>query len=302
MKFKYLKFAFSLIIVVVLIFSLKDVDWKLAFRRLDLSYIPFILSLLIFSLFLRAWRWQILMNDGNNAKTSLKYSIKLLFIGQALNIIMPSGAGEVAKSYFGYKDTGIKERMFAVSLYDKIMAISSIGFLGFYSFYNTENSNYLLLSILVFLPFVILANINIFRKNRIVIKIILFFSAKIKKIDIENLLINFNFTAVSNLYALLISVFAWILTYLMLYFCFLTFTNSIEIEKVFIHSPIITIARLFPFTLNGIGTDEALMMFLFSEKSFNENLLPLILLGTFYYRLISVFVPAIIGLIIIQKK
>jgi glycosyltransferase 2 family protein len=301
MKFKLLKIALSLVIIGLIFFSIKDVSWGEVILNVKFRYLPIIFASLILALLLRAWRWQILMNDGD-VKVSLGFSIKLLFIGQALNIVMPSGAGEVAKGYFGYKEKGMKERMFGVSLFDKIMAVSSIGFLGFYSSFETGNFNYLLLSTLVFIPLLIVSNIGFFYRFKWIFRFIKFIDQKFKRIDIKTLLDNFRFSKRTTLHSLIISVFSWFLTYIMLYYCFLSFTNMIEVEKVFVHSPIITLARLFPFTLNGLGTDEALMMFLFSKNAQSDNLIPLILLGAFYYRLILIFIPAFIGLFIIQKS
>ena len=66
-----------------------------------------------------------------------------------------------------------------------------------------------------------------------------------------------------------------------------------------VESPLITLARLFPFTLNGLGTDEGVMMFLFHG---DENR---ILAGALIYRLILILVPALVGLFVwnlVKKK
>jgi uncharacterized protein (TIRG00374 family) len=301
MKFKYLKVGISLVIIGLIFFSIKDVSWSEIILNVNFKYLPIIFAILILALLLRAWRWQILMNDGG-LKVSFGFSIKLLFIGQALNIVMPSGAGDVAKGYFGYKEKGMKERMFGVSLFDKIMAISSIGFLGFYSFIETGNITYLVLSILVFIPLLVISNIGFFYRFKLFLNFIVLLDKKIKRIDIKSLLDNFKFSKSTTFYSLIISVTSWLFTYILLYYCFLSFTKSIVLEQVFIHSPIITLARLFPFTLNGIGTDEALMMFLFSKNIPLDNIMPLILLGALYYRLILIFIPGVIGLFFLIKN
>ena len=78
-----------------------------------------------------------------NVNIKLIDSIKLLLVGTSLNIILPSGAGDVAKGYYGYKWTGIKERMFAISLIDKLIAIGSLLFITPFAFY--YSNNYLIL-------------------------------------------------------------------------------------------------------------------------------------------------------------
>ncbi|MBU0764624.1 MAG: flippase-like domain-containing protein, partial [Bacteroidetes bacterium] len=81
---------------------------------------------LILSLTFRAFRWYLIMNDMVR-RVSFFPALKLLFIGQSLNIVLPAGTGDLFKSYYGYKWTGIRERMLTVSLFDKTIAIASAG-------------------------------------------------------------------------------------------------------------------------------------------------------------------------------
>jgi uncharacterized protein (TIRG00374 family) len=92
----------------------------------------------------------------------------------------------------------------------------------------------------------------------------------------------------------LISVAAWIITYAVLYTCFATLGLAISFDKIIIAIPFLTLGRLFPLTLNGMGTDEVLIIFLFSSNDVSKE--P-ILVAALLYRLILVITPAIAGLL-----
>ncbi len=61
-------------------------------------------------------------------------------------------------------------------------------------------------------------------------------------------------------------------------------------------APILTLGRLFPFTLNGLGSDEALIVFLFKA---NEIAGPLALSAAIIYKLFLIILPGLIGFLVI---
>lgn len=296
--FWVIKLSVSLLILLALILYVRNFDYTIFSFNFSPLLIFILLVLLVVSLAARAWRWYLLMNEKNNQKVTFLLSIKLLLIGQALNFILPGNSGDIAKGYFGYKQSGIKERMFTVSLYDKLIGIASIGFLGIFSVIFSGEELYILLIIISFLPFLIIFYLNTLLKLRFFNFFYIKLVKRFKKINFEEIRANLNFSKNVILKSFIISFLAWIATYALLYICFTIFNLPFTFKSVLILSPIITLARLFPLTFNGLGSDEALIIYLFSTDTniYNSG----ILFATLLYRLALMIFPALIGLILIN--
>lgn len=292
---RYIQPVFSIILLIVLV---TIIDLK-PLLKIKISLSPTItillFSLLIFTLICRSSRWFIIMNFRQNYKISHFNSFKFMLVGQALNIVMPAGAGDVAKSYFGYKWTGVKERMLSVSLFDKTIAIASIGVLGIYSLYKTGLVLYGVVIFISFLPFLFLAFYERIQNINILKRILVYLNRKVKKIDLEKLGRQFRYPLGLLSYTFLISLLGWIATYLLMYYCMKIAGVPITFETILVMSPLITLGRLFPFTLNGIGSDEAIIVYLFSQGNPQAEE-SLILLGALLYRLVVMVLPALGGI------
>jgi len=300
MKFKYLKIVISLLIISILFYSFNGISLYVIASKISFKYLLEIIFLLFFSIWIRAYRWQILMNDDGIQKISIYYSLKLLFIGQALNIVMPSGAGDVAKSYFGYKNTGIKERMFSVSLYDKIIAIASVGFLAVFSTLYSGKWFYIILAAISLAPLTAIILFPYFSSVIFFNRIFQWLNAKITSINVFEVIDHLKFSFKAIFFSTFLSLVAWIVTYQLLYLSFISFGLEINLWDVMMYSPILTLARLFPLTLNGLGSDELLMVYIFSNSGINDK--SIILISSLYYRLIMILLPALPGIFYMLKK
>jgi glycosyltransferase 2 family protein len=286
------KATVSAVILITICYSidfnlLKEYDFILSTNTL-ISLI----ALFTLSLSLRALRWTLLMNS-ENIIISYYQAYKLFLVGQTLNIVLPSGTGDLAKVYYGYKWTGIKERMFAVSLIDKLIAIGSILFITPISFYYSGNYTIIVAGLLAFTPFILTYKLNYFLNIHIVHRLIKHISKKIEKINIDMLIQHLKIPPRSIFIAFTLSIAAWIFTYILLHLCFVICGLNIPLHLVVSSIPLLTLGRLFPFTLNGIGSDEALILFLFSNSE-DQNM-PIIV-AALMYRIILMLLPAIIGL------
>ena len=234
---------------------------------------------------------------NQHTKLSLNISIKLLLVGSALNIILPAGLGDIVKSYFGYIWSGVRERMLSVSISDKFIAIASLFFISVFSFFFDRDILILLIGIICLIPLLILlfSRHLIIKRffDKIFVKIKL---SKVFKISFSELVNNFDFTYKKLIYSVLLSIVAWCITYYLLFLCFTAIFMNITFAQVLVYAPVLTLIRLFPLTLNGIGSDEAAMIFIFSKfESNSQN----ILIGALIYRFILMVIPAIIGVFVI---
>lgn len=293
-----IKIGFSILILGMLFsfFDFSEVNYKnIIITPLQGLYI---FLLLIVSLSVRAWRWQIIINENRKEKFSFFFSLKFLFIGSTLNIVLPAGGGDIAKSYFAYKEGGNKEDMLVSSIYDKLIAIASMFFLSIYAYTYTQNIWIFVAGVVASIPWALVHLFPYFSKISVINKVTEFINSKTKRIDIITFLAGFHFRLPTIFFSFILSIIGWVFTYFLLYYCFLiSGLQDITINEVLKYSPILTLARLFPLTFNGIGSDEAVITFLF--KNYNSQL---ILLGSIVYRVIVLFIPALIGLFFINRK
>lgn len=284
-------------LAILLVMAL-SIDFSIAFRYSDnlASWAGLTLFLLAFATLIpRTWRWQLLVNDQQNRKVSFANSFKFQLVGTALNLVLPSGGGDVVKSYFAYHWTGIKERMLAVSLYDKILAVASLSILSLFAFLYTNRIEFILAAIISIFPFVILNRHKQFLRINWVKRVEAYLVLKIQKIDIAALKQSLTFSNAATAWAFVFCIIGWISDYFLLYFCFVMLDVPIDIWRVLSNGPLLTLGRLFPFTFNGLGTDEALMIFLFSQHDGNFEK-DAIFGAALLYRLIMLIIPALPGL------
>ena len=213
--------ALSLTIAVILLLQLNVKDFAQQFSQISLPVFAVILVTLIPSILFRAWRWKLLYEDQNHS-IKLSESTSLLLTGLSLNLILPASTGDIVKSYFGYKWSGVKERMLSISLLDKVIALASIALLGIpFALYRQQHL-LAALSLVVLLPaFTLLVlpwlsqNVSLCRK---------FFQGATrltrKKLDALSVVQHTRVTKSKLLGALVISILGWSVTYTQLFLCF----------------------------------------------------------------------------------
>lgn len=299
---KAIQLIVSITILSILIYNLSIANFKEL--SIDLSFsnlFPALLALFI-SLFLRSWRFKYLMNlDQKDLHLSHINSFKIMLTGSALNVVMPSGMGDIAKSYLAYKWSGIKERMLSISIYDKIIAFTSLGLIGLAASIITQNIWFLIVLIISIVPLFAIFLLEKYPSN----KIIQFITSKLKHINTIEVIKHFSFSYKATLFSLLLSVLSWIFSYIILYYAFLMINIEISFIWCMAIAPILTIGRIFPFTFNGVGTDEAIFIYLFSSFFKITNATPeSLLIAALIYRAFIHTLPAALGLIsiIITKK
>lgn len=296
---KYLKISLKIIfslLFVYLIYKGLDVE-NIPFQRIVLSapILLQIIGVLVLSVYLRAYRWRILanINIGEVNKIGVIASLKYLLIGSTLNIFLPSGAGDVMKGYFAGKEQGNSNQMYNASIYDKLIAISSLFFISIYGFYYSGNYWVLLAGVLSFTPLLIMLSSKIIMNTKLTVKLLGKTNNRIIHKLTNFLQTGFNISFGKFAWTTLISIFAWLCTYYLLFLCFQSVNLLIPLEDVINNSPMITLGRLFPFTLSGIGSDEALIIYLF--KTVNSSV-ELILVSALLYRIVLIVIPGLIGI------
>lgn len=264
---------------------------KVHMDPLDLSVI---IVLGFISIVPRVYRWIVLMKHGEQGvNITFWASFKITLVGLALNIVSPGGSGDILKSYYGYQWTGIKERMVAVSLYDKLIAVLSLAVIGIVGWVMTLSMNYLLASAACACIFIGLTNAKIVSgvfKIGLVRKI----NEKTLKLDPNQLVTGLRYPFSVVMLTISLSLLAWLIDFVILYYCLVWSGVLIELQEVIFDGSVLKLGKLFPFTLNGMGTDELIMGYLFASE---EAEIALVLVGSVIYRFTIDIVPALVGVV-----
>ncbi|AQQ09978.1 putative membrane protein [Sedimentisphaera cyanobacteriorum] len=275
--------------------NLQELGSAISGASAGLLFICFVL--LIPNYLLRAYRWKVLFQNSSHSIT-LKDSTLLLFTGLGLNLFMPSGSGDIAKAYFGYRWSGVKERMVSISFLDKLIAVSSISIPGLAASLITSRPIFAGLSLLAGIPLIFVfffaGWISRNEKAKEFIK-----DRAAGRFDFELFFHQLNSCRGKLVSAVFLSILGWTVTYFIFFICFRMIDCQISLYYVFSVSPILTLARLFPFALNGLGSDEAVIGFLFLSSGLEaENVLAAALL----YRVVLLIIPGLAGLVILNIK
>lgn len=264
-------------------------------KNINNLFIP-VLVLVPINILLRSWRLMIILNYDEKL-ISIKDSFYLNLTGITLNLFLPASSGDIVKSYYGYKWHGIKEEMLSSNIFDKFMALFSIFiigsiaalFLGFYflSIFST------LISILFIFFFCYPKLVPWKTLNRFQFKFI-----KIK-LDADKLSHSFDLPNRIIVKTFIISVIGCILLYFQLYLLILSFSVEISFIYVLAIAPLINIASLFPFTFNGLGSGEAVIIYLFNLVNVPPAMSLIISLLTF---ILNGVIPGLFGFLIIMKR
>ncbi len=294
-RLKYLfQILISLVIAIILVLHLDIRDFIRHLSRISLPVLGVILIFLLPSLLVRAYRWKFLFNDHVH-RIKLHESLILLLVGVAFNLALPATSGDIIKSYFGYRWFGVKERMLSISLLDKVIALASIAILGIPIALYQGNLLYGYLSTLVLLPGTILLALPWLSKNVSVFRRLFQAATNIlrRKLDFLSVVDEISVRKEKVIYALAISVLGWALTYFQMYLCFRSINVDMSLPYVFAVAPLLTLIRLFPLTLSGIGSDEAALCYFFQQAGASMEE---ILASALLYRFFVLILPGLIGL------
>ena len=289
--------AVSMTIAIILFTQIDFRQFTMTFGAISWPTLGVMILLLVPSVMLRACRWKLLFDD-NTHRIGLGGSTALLLVGMALNLVLPASGGDIVKSYFGYKWSGVKERMLSVSLLDKVIALASIAVLGIPCALFSGKLVYAGLSLLVLLPAFLTLGLPVLAEHAFFLKKLFEWATKImrNKFDFSKAVEQINPGGGKLAAALALSVAGWLLTYFQMYLCFRAVGVQIPLLYVFSVAPLLTLVRLFPFTLSGVGSDEAAMWYFFSRAGAE---LEGILAGAFVFRLVILILPGITGLFIL---
>ena len=292
-----------LISAIALLFLFSSISFsKLAssFSEIQPLRLLLVFLLLVPGLLVRSYRWLLLFKNEAFSIT-FSDSTKLLMTGMCLNLVLPASLGDVAKSYFGYRWYGIKERMLSISMVDKVVALGSVGLLGFPFAVYQQNYIIGILSLLIILASVFFLSLPFLARRGHVFQRFISFSTRFlrNKVDVSQIITHTQTTGRKLICAIILSVMGWLITYFQLYLIFRGMGVQLSVFYVFAVAPFLTLVRLFPFAMQGLGTDELAICFVFRQAGITyEEAMATALL----YRLFLLILPGLAGMFFMLRQ
>jgi len=241
---------------------------------------------------IRAYRLQQILNKDQTL-LGFKDAYIMTLVGIALNIFVPATLGDLGRSYYGYKIYGLKEEMLSTVIVDKMFALCSLFLIGSVSGYIMGHYVLLLVSfvsaVLTFIPLAFPRLVPWNMANSV-------FGLFKKSLEPEKLLTAFMLSGKLKFYMLGISIGGWLFTCFYFYVLCLAFPVTVNLGYIILIMPILTIVRLFPFTVNALGPMEVAVAYFFGLIGIKPTLAVLISLSS---NLIVSILPGSIGLLII---
>ncbi|MFH1391984.1 MAG: lysylphosphatidylglycerol synthase transmembrane domain-containing protein [Candidatus Diapherotrites archaeon] len=265
--------------LLIFVFILSSINLESVLEILFLiKFDFFIISLLLLFiiLILKAFKWKLILKS-QNTEISLLNSLKYFLIGFFFSSFTPGRIGDVTRATYLSQSSSLALAVSSVVL-DRVVDIvllvifASLALLAFFFTYN-----------LIVLPFEILILIGVL----IFAVIFLLFKEKYLRIILRpafNLIIPENFKKKIKigfsdffssiklifqnksefLLAVITGIVIWIISIIFSYSLALSINLNIPFEFMFLLYPIITLADILPISVSGLGTRDAMIIFLFS--------------------------------------
>lgn len=272
---KFNSYILRLTGIFIFIFILSRLDYSIfvnTFKEANMFYFYCAIPLFFLLIFLKSWRWKILLN-AQNMKLNHRYLFSSYMASFFIGVITPGRIGELSKAFY-IKDKGYSlESSFWATLTDRladILILVFICFLSILGFFIYFKKN-ILLSLFVFAFSLFLFSIVVFNKKfflRILSKTIekmipaRFFGIIDKKLN--NYIYILKLALPYILTILIITLCGWGIYYLQLYLLSKALNLSLTFWNVIMFLSIISFLGFLPITFAGIGTRDLALVFFFS--------------------------------------
>lgn len=260
--------AIGLFIIVYILYSLNIRETLHKLQNINIILYLAGLSLFIPMLFIKAFRWRYLLNT-HEIKITRTEAVVLYASGMFVGTITPGRVGEIIKAWYIKAKGYSSARAFSSVLEDRLFDILFLLFIGLVSILffmdilqNTLKTALLTLSVMLFCVCVPLFITKIWRKPVIIKK---YLSSSLTS-QIELLVEDFKklrFRHVLDVTSL--TALSWLIYFLQM----LLFAKSIDLHIAFLDLSaavsIATIVSLLPISIEGIGTRDAALVFIFTK-------------------------------------
>jgi len=235
--------------------------------------LPFILA--------KAWRWNFLMKR-QNIHYSLKDSFLIYSVGTSLGMLTPGRLGDLIKVIYLKNDRYSLGRSLTNVVLDRLFDIFFIfifGYVGMLFFLQVFLKQILISSIVISASLLILYFLIRLKLHRaLMVKIFYLFVPpkyqKSWKLNFQDFILGIKaYTKKDYAYAFLMTVFSWLIYYLISYSLALSLgLTTIPILYFVVSVTISALIAIIPISVFGLGTREATLIFLFSFFGISKEL------------------------------
>lgn len=298
-KINFSKLVKAVVSALILIYLFTLIDLSLletTIRRANLTFVGLVLVMIAVNLLITSYRWLLVVNKDRK-HLRFRDAVSVCLVGTTLNMFMPASSGDLAKAYYGYQWFGLKEEMLSASFVDKLAGALSLFVIATVSalalrFY-AISALFCILAAFAAVLFLIPRTIPWNMLNRLILR----FSTR--GLDVQTLLAASRLNNPLRIALLAISTLAWAIGFTELYFAYNIFSNKVLFPYVMIIGPVTNLAYLFPLTLNGLGSGDAVLVFALGYLGITATVG---VMTAFLHRVLAL-APALVGwaLILVKK-
>ncbi len=261
-----------------------SIDWRLA--ALAAAIVP--LSILV-----RAYNHALLLNQPTRI-LSLGQAYVLTLAGIGINLVVPTGAADLAKAHWGWRIHGNAEAMVVSSVLDKLTSLTALAAMGMLGALVAETpvlaAGAAVLLVLTLIPFV--------APHLVPWKTALRFLAPGADVDPEAIASTARPPIALLLWVYAVSSAAWIVTYGVMWLCCLAVGAPVTPAEVLAFAPLSSLARLIPVSVAGIGVGEVTMAAMLGRVGVPSDEAALAVLLS---MVLMVLAPGAVGAVIVAR-
>jgi glycosyltransferase 2 family protein len=286
---KLISLGVSLAILIALGLSAKKVDLIGALRQINLAHLALAVALMPVAMAVRGFRLDgILAKSGK--RLGLARAMTITFIGTSLNVLLPSNMGDVVKAYYAYRYNLAKEVVLSVVIIDKVFAMIAAMLVGMVAAASQNLWPAAGLAGLISLGLITV----VFVPQLIPWRLLSWVLSKTlgrtlgheRAIEASRLPLRLKLTSV------LLSLLACALAYSQYYLICRALGLSVPIALVWVAAPLMDLAKAVPMTANGLGTREAVAVYMLGRTGVPSGDA---LLSSLIFTAVSLWAPALVG-------
>lgn len=286
---KLVSLGVSVAILVVLWWSAQQAGLLAKLRQLDPMYVLLAVALMPIALTVRGMRLDVLLGKSGR-RIGVWPATSIAFIGTSLNVLLPSNLGDVAKAYYAYRHNLAKEVALSVVIIDKAFGMTAAMLVGLAaavseSMWAAAGVAGLIaagLVTLIFLPQLIPWRLLAWALDKTLGKHL----AHERAIEASR------FPMPTKLAALGLSLVACGLAYGQYYVVCGSLGLPVPIAAVWVTAPLMDLAKAVPLTANGLGTREAVAVYMLGRIGVASGDA---MLSSLVFSAVSLWAPALVG-------
>ncbi|MDO8428040.1 MAG: lysylphosphatidylglycerol synthase transmembrane domain-containing protein [Candidatus Diapherotrites archaeon] len=311
MAFKRYLILIGLILFALILGSVNLTSVFFILKEANFIFLLFSFSILFFMLTIKAKKWQILLNVYGSS-LSLFSCLKFWCIGFFLSILTPGRVGDFSRAVYVRNTISLPTGILTVFV-DRVMDILLLliwSALAVVLFSVLFGKTIVSLGLLLFLLFLFIFFLWFFSNPANVKKVFKpFFNFFVPENLKEQIKLNFGtfFQSLEKLkmhkrqlfFSFCLGVISWVGSIVYFYLIVLALHIPVPFHFVLVIVPLIALSDLLPVSVSGLGTREALMIFLFSFYSLSPEQAIAVSLT---YLFIGYVFPAFLGFIFMLQN